>query len=304
MVNKTFNFLILLLMSAFYLNAQDNVITFYIGSYKVTLLSEGQRTSGTNVLVGATDEMIRQAIPGGNYPSATNVFLVETADKVVLIDAGLGKKTIDNLELYGKKTTDVDAIFITHLHGDHIGSLVLDNVKSFPKATLYISKPEYDYYMNDETLNNLPENRRGGILNMRKLFDTYKNQLNIFMPGEMDNAKELLPGLKGVAAYGHTPGHTGYLLESDDTKLFFWGDLTHAMAIQMPFPDVAMTYDSDTAKAVATRQKLLQYVSDNNIRIAGAHIQFPGIGFIKKNALDGYNFSLLCACEGRYPDVK
>ena len=291
-------------LTACLLYAQDNVITFEIGSAKVTLLSEGQRTSGTNVLVGATDEMIRQAIPNGTYPSATNVFLVETAGKVVLVDAGLGKNTIENLELYGKKTTDVDAICITHLHGDHIGSLVIDNVKSFPNATLYISKPEYDYYMNDESLNGLPENRRSGFLNMRKLFDTYKAQLTTFVPGEIDDAKELLPDLKGVAAYGHTPGHTGFLLESNGLKLFFWGDLTHAMAIQMPFPEVAMTYDSDTAKAVASRLKLLKYVADNHIRVAGAHIQFPGIGTVTENVQRGYNFILSCACEGRFPDVK
>lgn len=270
--------------------AQDNVITFEVGLAKVTLLSEGQRTSGTNVLVGATEEMIKQAIPNGTYPGATNVFLVEIAGKAVLIDAGLGKKTIENLEFYGKKAAEIDAIFITHLHGDHIGSLILNDVKSYPKAMLYISKPEYDSYMENA--------------NMRKLFDTYKDQIYTFMPGEIDNAKELIPGLKAIAAYGHTPGHTGFLLESDDSKLLFWGDLTHAMAIQMPFPEVAMTYDSDKAKAIETRQKLLNYLSDDYIRIAGAHIQYPGIGYLSKRVDNGYDFTLLCGCEGVYPDVK
>ena len=289
MRNKTFLFF-LLALSICLLSAQDNVITFEIGSAKVTLLSEGQRMSGTNVLVGATEEMIKQSIPDGTYSGATNVFLVEMADKVILIDAGLGKQTIDNLELYGKKTGDIEAVFITHLHGDHIGSLVLNDVKSFPKATLYISKPEYDAYMDN--------------VNIRKIFDTYKDQLNIFIPNEIENAKELIPGLKGVAAYGHTPGHTGFLMESDGAKLLFWGDLTHAMAIQMPFPEVAMTYDSDKVKAVEIRQKLLNFLSDDYIRIAGAHIQFPGIGYLSKRVDHGYNFTLLCGCEGIYPDVK
>ena len=304
MWNKVFIFLLLSILSVYHLNAQDGIITFEVGSSTVTLLSEGQRTGGTNVLEGATEEMIKQAIPEGAYPSATNVFLIELAGKVMLIDAGLGKKTIENLELFGKKASDVDAIFITHLHGDHIGSLALDNVKSYPKATIYLSKPEYDYYMNDETLNNLPENRRGGILNMRKLFDIYKNQLTVFTPGEIDNANALIPGIKGVAAYGHTPGHAGYLLESDGSSLFFWGDLTHAMAIQMPFPEVALVYDTDKTQAIETRQKLLKYVADNNIRIAGAHIQFPGMGDLKKNTSHGYKFTLTCSCEGQYPDTK
>jgi glyoxylase-like metal-dependent hydrolase (beta-lactamase superfamily II) len=296
--------MLLMVLATCQMNAQDNVITFDVGSSTVSLLSERQLMNGTDILIGATEEMIKQAIPNGTYPMAMNVFLVEMDDKIILIDAGLGEKTIENLELYGKKASDIDAIFITHLHGDHIGSLILNDVKSYPKAKLYISKPEYDYYMNEEVLSSLPENRRDGILNMRKLLNTYKEQLIIFTPGDMDNANELIPGLKGIAAYGHTPGHTGYMLESEGSKLFFWGDLTHAMAIQMPFPEVALSYDSDTAMAIACRKKLLQYASDNDMRIAGAHIPFPGIGFLSKNATNGYSFTMLCSCEGKYPSAK
>jgi len=304
MESKILKILLIFVMSAIFINAQDNVITFEVGSSTVTLLSEGQRTSGTNILIGATDEMLKQAIPNGTYPGATNAFLVEMAGKVILIDAGLGIKTIENLELYGKKASDIDAVFITHFHGDHIGSLLSNNVKSFPKAALYISKPEYDYYMSDEMWNSTPENRRGAITSARNIFNAYKDQLNIFTPGDIESAKELIPGLKGIAAYGHTPGHVGFLLESSDKQLFFWGDLTHAMAIQMPFPEVAVTYDSDPVKAVEIRQKLLKYLSDNNIRVAGAHIQSPGIGYLTNKATHGYNFTLLCGCEGKFPDVK
>ena len=200
---------------------EENIITFDAGSCAVTLLSEGQRQGGVNILVGATEDMIKQAIPNGNYPNATNVFLIETGDKNVLIDAGLGAKTVENLERYGKKTSDIDAIFITHFHGDHIGSLLLNETKTFPKAALYVSKPEYDYYMNDEVMNSTPENRRSGFTGVRKIFSAYKDKLTVFTPGEIDSAPELFPGLRGVAAYGHTPGHTGFLLESDGVKLFF-----------------------------------------------------------------------------------
>jgi len=304
MESKILKIGILIVMSICYLNAQDNVVTFNVGSSAVTLLSEGQRMSGTNILVGATEEMIKQAIPDGTYPGATNVFLVEIAGKIILIDAGLGMKTIENLEFYGKKASDIDAVFITHFHGDHIGSLLLNKVKSFPKATLYVPKPEYDYCVSDAILNSIPENRRGSIMSVRQILSAYKDQLIVFTPAEIANATDLIPGLKGVAAYGHTPGHTGFLLESDESKLFFWGDLTHAMAIQMPFPEVAMTYDSDTEKAIETRQKLLIYLLENNIRVAGAHIPFPGIGFLSKKNNDGYHFIPLCSCEGRFPDIK
>ena len=112
--------LLWMMLLASVMNAQNDVVSFNVGSATVTLLSEGQRKGGTNVLVGATDEMLKQAIPTGAYPSATNVFLIETDNNTVLIDAGLGPKTLANLKLYGKKADDIDAVLITHFHGDHI----------------------------------------------------------------------------------------------------------------------------------------------------------------------------------------
>ncbi|MDR0795172.1 MAG: MBL fold metallo-hydrolase [Tannerella sp.] len=284
------------------LKAQDESILFDIGSFSVGLLSEGQRQGGTGNLIGATDEMVKQAIPNGTYPSATNVFLVETGTSTILFDAGLGQKTVDNLALYGKKPSDIDAIFMTHFHGDHTGSLLIDGQKVYPKAKLYISKPEYDYYMSDAAMSALPENRRSAFTGARTIFNAYKGQLETFSPGEINNGTELIPGVKGVAAYGHTPGHVGYLLESEGIKMFMWGDLTHAMAIQMPFPQVAVSYDTDPVKAVEIRQKLLKYLAENNISIAGAHIEYPGMGDIVKSVPDGYIFVLMCSCSGRTPD--
>jgi glyoxylase-like metal-dependent hydrolase (beta-lactamase superfamily II) len=304
MKKKLFSLLVMLILSVCYLKAQDDVITFDVGSFSVTLLSEGQRLSGTNILIGATEDMLKQAVPVGTYPAATNAFLLETDDKSVLIDAGLGPKTLENLTLYGRKASDINAVLITHFHGDHIGSLLLNNQKSFPNATLFIAKPEYDYYMNDAEMSALPENRRGAFTTARAIFTAYKDKLTVFIPDEPDKAKELIPGVRGITAYGHTPGHVGYMVESSGQKIFFWGDLTHAMAIQMPFPEVAVTYDTDPVKAVESRLKLLKYLADNKIPVTGAHIAYPGMGDIRKNESSGYVFYPFCDCGGRTPEVK
>ena len=293
--------LVLMFVSAHYLKAQDEVITFEVGAFSVTLLSERQGQGAPNILIGATEEMQKQAIPEGSFPNAMNVFLVEMNGKNYLIDAGLSQKTLQNLERCEKKPSDIDAVFITHFHGDHTGSLFLNNERTYPNAALFIAKPEYDYYMSDEVMNSMPENRRGSITDARKILNAYKDKLTVFTPNEIENANELVPGLRSVAAYGHTPGHAGYLIESDGQKLLFWGDLTHAMAIQMPFPEVAVTYDTDPVKAVDSRQKLLKYLANSNIRIAGAHIASPAIGYIIKGTTPGYIFSPLCGCEGRTP---
>ena len=301
-LNITVCSVFVMILSMQHLKAQEDIITFDVGQFAVTLLSEAQQLGRTNILIGATDEMLKQAVPTGTFPNAMNVFLLETEDKTVLIDAGLGQKTVENLEYYGKKASDIDAVFITHFHGDHIGSLLIDGKKTYPNATLYVAKPEYDYYMSDAEMSALPENRRGAFTTARTIFTSYKTE--VFVPDEPDKAKELIPGVRGVAAYGHTPGHVGYMIESTGSKLFFWGDLTHAMAIQMPFPEVAVTYDTDPVKAVECRQKLLKYITDNRIPIAGAHIFYPGMGDIRKNESTGYIFSPFCDCGGRILEVK
>lgn len=301
-MSRYFITLLTILLCVCRLHAQEkqkDVITFDVGSFAVTLLSEGQQQAGTDILIGATEEMLKQTVPSGKFPNAVNAFLVETGEKTILFDTGFGRKLFDNLSLYGKTVQDVDAVVITHMHGDHISGLLRNGEKSFPTADLYIPKPEYDYWMSDEEMNKLSENRRGSFTNARHVIHAYKDKLHTFIPGEAAGTNELFPGIRSVAAYGHTPGHTGYMLESDGVKLCIWGDLTHAIAIQMPYPEVAVTYDVDPVKAVESRRQLFNYLSENKICVAGMHISFPGIGYIRKNKSAGYDFELICECEGR-----
>ena len=291
---------VILFLSVCNLNAQDeNVISYDIGSFIFTTLSEGQQQGNKGILIGATEEMQKKTIPDGTFPNAVNAFLVETGDKTILFDAGFGRQLLNNLQSYKKTPSDIDAVVLTHMHGDHIGGLLLNNEKSFPNATLYIPQPEYDYWTSDEAMKSVPEKSRGSFMSARKVIDAYKGKLQLFTPGDIDKVHELFPGIRSIAAYGHTPGHTGYMIESDGSEMFFCADLVHAMAIQAPFPEVAVTYDIDPAKAVETRQKLFKHLSDNNIRIAGSHIQFPAIGNLKKNSANGYDFVLICVCESR-----
>jgi glyoxylase-like metal-dependent hydrolase (beta-lactamase superfamily II) len=289
-------FLILFLMTIQSgLKAQSNnpVFAYQVGQYKVYLLCEGQQTGDTTILIGATPEMIAEYIPEGTFSNASNVFLVQTPDnKNILFDTGYGRLLFNNLKSLGLSANDIDLVFITHMHGDHIGGLLKDNIPLFSRAKLYISQAEYDYWTNDEEMNRLPENRRGGFVLAHNVINGYKNQLQLFKPNELGNIKTaLLAGIMPIAAYGHTPGHTLYLIESGKDKLLIWGDLTHAMAIQMPYPQVAVTYDVNPKEAVESRLAILDYVAKNRIAIAGMHIAFPAIGTVKAEGVNHYTYT-------------
>ncbi|MDR1380447.1 MAG: MBL fold metallo-hydrolase [Tannerella sp.] len=283
--------------------AQDKTepVTFGAGAFSITTLTDVQQEGNANMLIGATDEMLNRYLPGGVYRSAINAFLAEADGRTVLVDAGLGRNLTGNLEKCGKKAEDIQIILLTHLHGDHIGGLLQDGKKAFPRAALYLAQAEYDYWTSDEAMMRLPENRRNGFAGARKMLDAYRDSLHLFVPGEPDGtARELLPGIRAIAAYGHTPGHTAYLLDSDGYRLLIWGDVTHVTPIQIPCPQVAVSFDVDPAAAIASRRRIMACVAEKGIRVAGMHIEYPGLVDIRGDASAGYSYKLLCVCEGSF----
>ena len=261
--------------------AQDNpnIFTYKTGDIELILLSEGQRVGGSETLIGATQEMLAEVAPDGKIPGATNAFLLKIEGKNILIDSGYGRELFKNLESVGVTSDKIDIILMTHLHGDHIGGLLQDGNVTFPNAELYLAQPEYDHFIGQE-----------GI---RKVIEAYGARLRLFMPEQLGNSvkplDDSLPYIKGVATYGHTPGHTVYLVELNGKSLLIWGDLTHSMAIQMPYPQVAVTYDNSKEDAIACRIKILEFVSASGTPVAGMHIPFPGIGTVT-GVGNGYRF--------------
>ncbi|MDR1679101.1 MAG: MBL fold metallo-hydrolase [Prevotellaceae bacterium] len=271
-----------LIMLAFALLAPAAVGQTNTFSYKtkrgneIILLSEGQRAGNASVLIGATPEIISETMPGGSYPSATNAFLIRTVHgKHILIDTGFGKELFKNLQQYGVTADMIDIILITHMHSDHVGGLLDENgKKQFPNAQLHLSAPEYEYYSNPNT----------GSEQAIAIFNAYRDKLKIGPFNELE-----IGSIKAIPAPGHTPGHTAFLINN----VLVWGDITHAMAVQMPYPQVAVTYDYDSKQAIETRLKLLEFITKEKLIVAGMHIPYPGMGTPVANGKGGYIFTPL-----------
>jgi glyoxylase-like metal-dependent hydrolase (beta-lactamase superfamily II) len=180
-----------------------------------------------------------------------------------------------NLKTLGVDAGDIRTVLITHAHGDHIGGLVTEGKPTYPNAKAVISKKDYTWSSQ-----------------ARQSIAKYES-VETITPGTLETGgAEVAKGVYAIAAYGHTPGHTMFMVESGGEKLLIWGDLTHAMAIQMPRPGVSVTYDTDPAAAARVRNAVLKYTSDNDIPVAGMHVAYPGMGYVRGDPENpgGYKF--------------
>ena len=266
---------------------------FKIGQSEIFLLNEAESEREKSLLVGADETQIKQYLPSGKFFMAVNVFLVRTPESLILVDAGYGPKLFDNLKKLNVSRDQIDAVLLTHMHADHIGGLLLEGKPAFPKAKVYVAERERAYWTDTSIMATLPQAQQERFVQVQNTLRAYGDRVIIFNPGELGSEiADLLPGIRPVEAYGHTPGHTMYLLGSGKDQLLFWGDLTHAMAIQMPVPQVAMTFDVDPKAAAETRIKALRYVVEHSLTVAGAHIPIPGAGRLSAQGA-GYGFTAL-----------
>lgn len=270
------------------------VFMYQVGEGSVVLLNETQGRGDKGILIGATDEILKETMPEGTFANAVNAFLVRIGDENILVDTGFGNKLFDHLRSLGVEADGIRKVLLTHLHGDHIGGMMKNGQPSFPNATVYLSKKEYQYWTSDEEMNKLPANARRGFESARAMLAAYKNNLHLFEPGKLENGgTQLFTGICGVEAYGHTPGHTMYLIDFGNDKFLIWGDLTHALAVQMPYPQVSVTYDVDPVMARESRLAVLKYVAGKQLPVAGMHIPASGMGMVQAKPAGGYRLAPL-----------
>jgi glyoxylase-like metal-dependent hydrolase (beta-lactamase superfamily II) len=247
----------------------------------------------TNVKPKELDAALKHAFLKEPVEASVNGFLINTGSKLVLIDTGAGilfgpsvGKLLSNLKASGYQPEQVDEIYITHMHGDHVGGLVQDGKAAFPNAIVRAAQQEADFWLSKANMDAAPKDRKDGYLGAMNSLNPYV-AAGKFKP--FDGDIELVPGIRAVATPGHTAGHTVYAVKSKGETLLLWGDLMHVAAVQFPDPAVTIAFDTDSVKAAAARKKLFADAAAQGDWVAGAHLSFPGIGHLRA-AGTGYSY--------------
>jgi glyoxylase-like metal-dependent hydrolase (beta-lactamase superfamily II) len=268
-----------------------------LGGFEVTALNDGIFKLPVDKLLQTTDptlvvKRLQAAYLGLPLDTSVNTYLIHTGEKLVMIDTGHNAQggaptglVLKHLRDSGYAPEQVDEIYITHFHGDHINGLTDKDGKAiYPNATVRADQREAGFWLGDES--KAPEGARGSMANAKRVVKPYQDAGRF---KTFDGATELVKGVRSVPTYGHTPGHSIYVVESGADKLVLWGDLMHVAAVQFKNPEVTIQFDSD--QKAAAPQRIAQYAdaAKGGYYVGVTHVSFPGIGKLRADGT-GYEW--------------
>jgi glyoxylase-like metal-dependent hydrolase (beta-lactamase superfamily II) len=259
-----------------------------IGDITVTAVSDGVLDTAHDVVLGldpAECARLTGIAVGKPIPLHVNCFLVRLENRWVLIDTGAGRSMAltlgllpKNLQAFGVSPDAVDEILLTHCHSDHSNGLIDAAGRAvFPNARLTLHEKEAAFWLDRAEAVEDSERVRRNTKATRVSTAPYRDRMRCIADGEV------LPGIAAVLRAGHTPGHVNWLIRSGNDRLLIWGDIVHLAAVQVPRPDTGLVFDVDPVAASASRKRVFEWLADERVAIAGAHLDFPGFGHIVRS---------------------
>ncbi|UUX49319.1 MBL fold metallo-hydrolase [Nisaea acidiphila] len=264
-----------------------------IGEVLVTAICDGFVEAPFAALTGIEEAEAEAILKAEFRPTppriSVNCFLLQSGDRTALVDTGAGDtmgpklgKLASLLASLDLAPGDVDTVLLTHMHPDHSNGLTSPGgERLFPAAEIVVEEKDVDHWFDDGARSRVDESKQ------TRYFDEARRQIAPYQDRRKSPGKDSFPGVSAVPLHGHTPGHTGYLVESDGEALLIWGDIFHVPDIQVRHPGVAMAMDSDQQAAIAARRRALDMAAADRLLVAGMHHHFPGFAHIV-GAGDGY----------------
>ncbi|MGX5804056.1 MBL fold metallo-hydrolase [Bradyrhizobium sp. Arg314] len=227
-------------------------------------------------------------------PIPLTVVVLQMNGRTIMMDAGSGVGQWQanathlpaNMKAAGIDYKAIDTILISHFHPDHVWGLMEKGTNDpvFPNAELIVNATEYNWWTDPSRLAKLPEGRKPAGKRIAENFPKWKNWKLV------DDGTEVVPGIRLMAAPGHTPGHSVYHVDAGSEQFLVSADTMYVPALLAPHPEWQGAYDQDGPMAITTRHKIVDQVIADNVRICGSHFPFPGTGSFVKDG-NAYAFT-------------
>ncbi|MCO6388387.1 MBL fold metallo-hydrolase [Aliihoeflea sp. 40Bstr573] len=264
--------------------------SFRLGDFQITTVLDGARPShGPYPTFGEDQEedavaelMEANFLPADQFVNGFAPVIIDTGSEKILFDTGLGEGARANglgqlrerMQATGHQPDEIDIVVLTHFHGDHIGGLMEGGAPAFANARYVAGQAEYDFWT-------APERAEGQTANAAQAVEANVVPLAEDMTFLADG-DEVVPGISAVAAFGHTPGHLAFAIESGGRQLMLTADTANHYVASLMRPDWHVRFDMDKEMAVETRKRIFDQIATERIPFIGYHMPFPAVGFVEK----------------------
>lgn len=254
---------------------------FPLGEFEVTALKAGSRAMdnpreiyGLNVPAEEFAEVSAEAfIPADKAQNTFTPSVVNTGTQLVLFDTGLSAEgTLAALTAAGYTADQVDVVVITHMHGDHISGLMSGDALTYPNASYFTGAVENDFWAG------------AGNEGYDKIIRPIADRFTYLKGGDT-----VAPGITAMEAFGHSPGHMTYHIESAGKRLLLTADLANHPVWSLAHPEWEVRFDMDKAKAAEARKSVLTMLAEERVPLLAYHFSFPPVGFVEARG-EGFHF--------------
>jgi glyoxylase-like metal-dependent hydrolase (beta-lactamase superfamily II) len=277
--------------------------SFRLGSFELTTLSDADAViDGPFPIVGEdrrpieVERFMRDSLlPEKRFQPGFTPLLVETGKEVILFDTGNGAngfvpppsggRLAAQLALAGIALEDIDLVILSHVHPDHIGGVMEKGKPRFPRARYVMGEIEHEFWLSGRWRSAPADSieYRSGTLFEASIVPI-RDRLALVRSGG-----EVAGGVHALEAYGHTPGHLAFYIESDAQRLLFWGDCAHHEVASLAHPEWHAFFDMDKGRGVATRRRIYDMAATERVPVVGYHTSFPSVGFVQRTGT-GYRW--------------
>jgi glyoxylase-like metal-dependent hydrolase (beta-lactamase superfamily II) len=268
--------------------AQPGFYRFKLGTIEITVVSDGTLAFPTETPWGDRAEDARGLLTSTFHTSRPevvqiNTTLVNTGDKLMLIDAGCGVdkfqnttgRLLGNLAAAGYAPGDIDMILFTHFHFDHLWGISDGKNASllFPSAEFVASEAEFAFWSDPELPSKVSAKQQPVVT---------QTNLKLASPRlrQIKAGAEVVPGVTTFDTAGHTPGHMSVHISSGSEEMLLTGDVVFDSEVSFLHPEWPFGFDIDAPTGTKARMAFLDRAAADKTLVGSYHLPFPGFGHV------------------------